>query len=143
MTVTVLSRITTPESADSLWAALADIPSHTRWMADAVAIRFLSDQRSGVGTRFECDTRIGPLSTTDVIEITDWEEGRRIGVTHSGLVTGSGAFELWDNDTERVVSWTESLTFPWMFGGRLGELIARPLMARIWRANLRRLVATI
>lgn len=35
-----------------------------------------------------------------------------------------------------TVTWTETLTMPWQLGGRLGDLIARPIVTRIWRRNL-------
>ena len=40
-------------SPEEVWADLRDISSHPQWMADAVGIRFLTAQSSGVGTRFE------------------------------------------------------------------------------------------
>ncbi len=67
-------RVTTMLAAPPrrVWADLEDISSHPEWMADAVGIRFLSEQRTGVGTRFECDTKVGPFRLTDVMEITEW-----------------------------------------------------------------------
>ena len=62
-------------SPRAVWATIDDIGSHVAWMADAVAIRFRTDQRSGVGTSFECDTKVGPLSLTDIMEMTSWEPG--------------------------------------------------------------------
>ena len=59
-------------------------------MADAESIRFLTEQTRGVGTRFECVTKVGPIRLTDRMEITEWEPGRSMGVRHDGLVTGTG-----------------------------------------------------
>lgn len=140
VTISITSQVTTTASQADVWEALSDLESHTDWMKDAVAIRFLTERHSGVGTQFECDTRFGALSTTDVITVDDWEEGRRIGVTHSGLVTGTGAFEVTDDDSVRTISWNETLSLPWQFGGRIGEIVARPIMAAVWRSNLSRLV---
>ena len=81
-------------SPDAVWADVADIGSHVEWMADATAIRFLSAQTSGVGTTFECDTKVGPFKLTDVMEITEWAPGKVMGVRHTGLVTGTGRFTL-------------------------------------------------
>lgn len=142
MTVCITTQVDTSVSLDALWSALSDIQSHTTWMADAVDIRFVGFQHTGVGTRFVCDTRIGPFSTADELEVVEWVERKRIGVTHSGLFTGTGVFAVSDEGTHRTVTWTEKVTFPLAFGGRLGELIARPIMRRIWQANLRRLTAT-
>lgn len=129
---------------DEVWAALRDIADHVSWMADAVAIRFTSTRREGLGTTFECDTKIGPLTTTDVMEITSWEDGRRMGVRHTGVITGEGVFVL---DATSVggtrFRWEEELFFPWWFGGKLGTFAARPLLTLVWRRNLARLKARI
>ncbi|MBA3956373.1 MAG: hypothetical protein H0X58_06890, partial [Acidimicrobiia bacterium] len=53
-----------------VWPHLAELESHVEWMADAEAIRFTSPQRRGVGTRFECDTRVGPFHLTDRMDVT-------------------------------------------------------------------------
>lgn len=81
-------------SPADVWYAIQDVESHTEWMRDAVAIRFLGHQRQGAGTRFVCDTKIGPFSLSDVMEITEWSPGQRMGVRHAGLVSGEGAFTL-------------------------------------------------
>ena len=123
-----------------VWGDVRDIASHVDWMADATEIRFTSDRREGIGTTFECDTKIGPLTTVDVMEITAWDEARRMGVRHKGVVTGVGEFtieELPNNRTE--FRWAEDLTFPWWLGGPIGEFFGRPVLAAIWRRNLRRL----
>jgi hypothetical protein len=40
-------------------------------------------------------------------------------------------------------SWDEQLTFPLWLGGSLGEWLAHPILARIWRGNVARLKAMI
>jgi len=74
-----------------VWAAVADLESHVEWMADAESITFLTDRRTGLGTRMEVASRVGPLRTTDVMQVTEWVDRRRIGVRHTGLVTGEGS----------------------------------------------------
>ena len=59
---------------------------HIRWMADAQSIEFVGSQRTGVGTVFNCVTRIGPFVTHDLLAITEWEHMARIGVQHKGEV---------------------------------------------------------
>ncbi len=133
----------TPET---VWAVVEPIERHVDWMADAETIRFTSESNRGLGTTFECDTKVGPITLTDVMEITEWEPGRRMGVRHSGIVTGSGVFVLEPIDLERRTrfTWTEELRFPWYLGGRLGEAIGGPLvMKQIWKRNLRRLKALV
>jgi hypothetical protein len=81
-------------SPDAVWERLADIADHVTWMADATAIRLIGERHQGTGTRFECETRIGPLRTRDRMEVTDWRPGETMAVRHHGLVTGVGRFTL-------------------------------------------------
>ena len=48
-------------------------------MQDGAEIRFLTNHCEGQETRFECDTKVGPFSLTDVMEITSWDDERRNG----------------------------------------------------------------
>jgi hypothetical protein len=129
----------TPER---VWAVVEPVERHVDWMADAVAIRFETEQTRGVGTRFLCDTKVGPIRLTDRMEITEWEPGAAMGVRHTGIVTGTGVFTLEPIDLGRRTrfTWSEELHFPWFLGGRLGELVGGQLvMKAIWRRNLREL----
>ncbi len=126
-------------SPAAVWGHLEDIASHTAWMADAVAIEFLTDRRQGEGTRFACRTRVGFLSTTDLMEISEWSPPRLMGVRHSGAVSGEGRFELHPAGDSTTMTWVEQLHFPWWFGGPLGATLARPVLRRIWQGNLNRL----
>lgn len=123
-----------------VWADVQDLTTHPEWMADAVRIRFLTAQTSGVGTRFECDTRIGPIRLTDVMEITEWRPGRAMGVTHTGLVTGTGRFTLKKVRGGRTqFQWREKLRYPIWLGGPLGAFVSKPLLKRVWRRSMRNL----
>jgi hypothetical protein len=125
---------------EQVWASIEDVETHTDWMADAVAITFRSEQRRGVGTEFECLTRIGPLSTTDVMTVTEWEPGAAMGIEHRGVVTGRGRFTLTPAGPGLTeFCWSETLRFPWWMGAAVGEHLSRPLLVRVWRGNLARL----
>ena len=130
-----------PAALEEVWADLADVGSHVEWMADAEEIRFLTDQRSGVGTRMEVLTRVGPLSTTDVMEFTAWEPPHRMAIRHEGLVTGEGEFLLEEIPGGTRFVWTEKLSFPWYAGGPVTAMAAAPILTAIWRRNLKRLAA--
>ena len=129
-----------PVNATILWEELRHIDRHVQWMADAESIEFEGDQREGVGTSFRCRTKIGPFVTVDRMTITSWVERREMGVTHQGLVTGVGKFTVLDgpNDT-CVLTWQESLRFPWWALGPIGATLARPVLQFVWRKNLQRL----
>jgi len=127
-------------SPAEVWREVEDVASHVNWMEDAVAIRFTSPIHAGVGTTFDCETKVGPLHLTDKMEITEWRPGEAMGVRHVGLVTGSGVFTL----EPRVgggtdFTWTEDLHFPWWMGGPIGGLVGGPILKLIWKRNLRNL----
>ena len=135
-------RVTTilDASPAEVWADVQDIGSHVEWMADATAIRFLGDQTSGTGTRFECDTKVGPITLTDVMEITEWVPGKVMGVRHSGVVTGTGRFTLKKASRGRTqFQWREKLVYPVWLGGPVGAFLSKPVLRWIWRRNLTRL----
>lgn len=139
-----MSRITVAVTIDAppdrVWGHVEDIGSHVGWMQDAVAIEFTSDRTSGVGTTFDCLTRVGPFRLTDHMEVTEWSPGRAMGVRHVGLVTGTGTFRLRPRRRGRTrFVWSERLVFPWWMGGPVGSFVARPVFHRIWRTNLRNL----
>lgn len=121
-----------------VWEAVADLGSHPRWMTDAESLEFLGDVRSGVGTRMLVETRIGPLRTRDVIEVTGWEPGQRITVVHRGAISGEGVLQLDAMAGGTRLKWSERLRFPWWWGGALTALLARPVLRWVWRRNLRR-----
>jgi uncharacterized protein YndB with AHSA1/START domain len=119
-----------------VWATIEDIATHVRWMEDAVAIRFTSDVRAGVGASFDCDTKVGPLRLTDRMVVTEWERPRMLGIRHAGVVTGSGRFVLSRAGDGTSFAWEEELVFPAWMGGAAGGAAAAPLLRRVWRRNL-------
>lgn len=129
-------------SVDRVWQVVEPLERHVDWMHDAVAIRFQTEQTRGVGTRFLCDTKVGPIKLVDQMEITDWQPGRSMGVRHTGLVTGTGRFTLTPIDLDRRTrfTWAEELRFPWWLGGPVGAAIGGKLvMQPLWKRNLRTL----
>jgi hypothetical protein len=129
----------------AVWDRLADIADHVSWMADAASIRFTTERRQGVGTAFECETRVGPLRTLDVMEVTEWSPGEALGVRHRGLVTGTGRFTLRASlDGLRTeLTWDEDLRLPWYLGGPATATLARPILRHVWTTNLHRFAAHV
>jgi hypothetical protein len=120
-----------------VWADVRDLASHVEWMDDALRIRFRSPQTSGLGTTYDCDTAVGPFRVKDRMEITQWQEGRVIGVRHRGVVRGRGRFVIERARRGRTrFTWDERLRFPWWLGGPIGARIGRPVLKRVWRHNL-------
>jgi len=127
-------------SPADVWHVIEPIERHVDWMADAVSITFVSTARRGVGTSFDCLTRIGPFRTTDRMTVTEWDPRRAMGIEHRGVVTGRGRFTLRRRPRGRTrFTWTEDLTFPRWMGGAVGAFAARPVLRAVWRRNLRRL----
>ena len=133
--------VTIAAPVEAVWAAVEDISSHVRWMEDAVAIRFTSPTRSGVGAAFDCDTKVGPFRLTDRMVVTEWDPPRIMGIRHAGVVTGSGRFVLTATATgaSTTFAWEEDLVFPVWMGAAVGGAAAAPLLRRVWRRNLRNL----
>ena len=129
-----------------VWEIVEPVERHVDWMADAVAIRFANSQTRGVGTTFDCDTKVGPIKLTDRMEITEWVPEKSMGVKHVGIVTGTGVFtiEPLGNGQYSKFTWSEELTFPWWLGGPVGEVIGGNIvMKAIWRRNLKKLKALV
>ena len=102
---------------EEVWEFVEDIQSHVNWMDDAVSIHFVGARQQGVGTTFDCETQIGPFKLTDRIEITEWVERKTIGVSHKGLVSGSGRFTLLQLDPKRTTFTEESLVYHFGWAG--------------------------
>jgi carbon monoxide dehydrogenase subunit G len=126
-----------PAPRTEVWKSLSDLGSHAAWMKDARVIEFLGESTSGLGTRMRVPTRVGPLRTSDILEITGWIEGESMTVSHHGVVSGTGQFRL-EGQGPTVVIWEESLRFPWWLGGPITAMAARPILNRIWSGNLNR-----
>jgi len=127
-----------------VWDVVRHVGEHVEWMEDAVAIRFTSARTSGVGTTFDCDTKVGPFRLTDRMEITRWEPRKAMGVRHVGMVTGTGVFTLARRRGGRTrFTWSERLRFPWWMGGPFGAVVGGEVLRLVWTrnlANLKRLV---
>jgi Polyketide cyclase / dehydrase and lipid transport len=130
-------------SVAAVWEELSALERHTEWMADAERIMFRTEQTRGVGTAMDVLTRVGPLRTMDVMVIDRWDEGRAIGVTHRGIVSGTGVFTIDAAATGTRVMWREDLRFPWYLGGVITAVLARPVLRRIWKRNLDRLAVRL
>ena len=127
---------------DVVWDDLADVAQPRRVDGGRAGDPVPVGADDGVGTRFECDTKIGPLTLTDVMEITEWKPGKAMGVRHTGLITGTGRFTLRRARHGRThFQWKEQLTYPTCLGGRFGAFVSKPALRWVWRRNLRRLAA--
>jgi hypothetical protein len=57
-----------------VWRVVSDIGGHARWQVDVRAIEFMTHDQRGVGTKYLCDTRLGPIRMRIPMTITEWRE---------------------------------------------------------------------
>ncbi len=128
-----------------VWEAVRDIGSHVRWMHDAERIRITSGRHHGVGTTFDCDSRLGPFRLTDHMEVIEWKPGRAMTIRHVGAVRGVGRFSLRRRrgGAATLFVWKEVLRFPWWMGGPVGGALTRPFFRHMWKKNLGNLKALV
>ena len=121
-----------------VWDVVKDISDHVNWMKDAERIDFLTEKQSGVGTMFDCATKVGPFRLKDKMEITEWVDDESMGVSHAGLVTGTGRFSLKETASNTTLfAWEEALYFPFWMGGPLRNPVGTRILSLIWRKNLK------
>ena len=121
-----------------VWGVVKDISDHVNWMKDAERIDFLTEKQSGVGTMFDCATKVGPFRLKDKMEITEWVDEESMGVSHAGLVTGTGRFSLKETASNGTLfAWEETLYFPFWMGGPLRNPVGTRILSLIWRKNLK------
>ncbi len=135
-----------PAEPAVVWEDLRHIARHVDWMSDAESIRFLSEATQGIGVRFECATRVGPIRLIDRMEVTEWSDSQAMGIRHRGVVSGTGQFRLTalpasGGEIHTQFEWTEKLQFPWWMGGAVGAVLARRMLRAVWKRNLSRFVA--
>lgn len=140
MTMIVVA-VDLPQPVSEVWSELSQLERHSEWMTDAEWIDFATEQTRGAGAEMIVRTRVGPFVTTDVLEVWDWSAGESIAVVHRGLVSGIGMFVLVPLEEGTRFVWWEDLAFPWFLGGAITAWFARPVLRRIWRANLARFAA--
>ena len=124
-----------------LWDALADLEAHREWMTDVRALRFVTAQRSGVGTGYVIDVGIGPVPVRDHIEVIAWDRPDELAITHHiGPARGEGRFLLAATENGTRLEWRTRFELPRWAGGSVTERLGRgPTRRRLTRnlASLR------
>jgi hypothetical protein len=123
---------------DAIWELITDWEHQDDWMLEASDFVVVSDAREGVGVEAEATIRIGGIQTRDRVRVAEWDPPRRLGIEHLGWVTGRGVIELTPVAGRRThVWWREELNPPLGALGAIGMTAFKPLMARIFRRDLR------
>ncbi|WP_246059409.1 SRPBCC family protein [Herbidospora galbida] len=126
--------------AERLFSVMTDWPRHREWMVLTDA-RVTEGDGRGVGSRLSAFTGVGPVGFTDTMEITAFAAGSMVEVRHTGaLVRGGGVFRVSPLPGGRSrVEWVEDLELPFGAVGRVGWVVARPVMAAALKVSLERL----
>jgi uncharacterized membrane protein len=125
--------------AADVWAEVSDVPGQPRWMTDLRSVRLLDPGPVRVGSRAEGLVRILGIPVRDPVTITAFEPPRRFAIRHDGVFSGDGVIELDPGADGRstIVRWRERLVPPILPG--LGSLVGRPILRRVFQADLHRL----
>ncbi len=120
-----------------LWDVLADLERHREWMTDVRSLRFLTEQRSGVGTMYVIEVTAGPLRARDHIEVIAWDRPSELAITHRiGPARGEGRFLLEVDGPGTRLKWRTRFEVPAWVGGRLTERLGAPATRRLLTRNL-------
>jgi uncharacterized protein YndB with AHSA1/START domain len=120
-----------------LWDALSDLGAHREWMTDVRALRFVTAQRSGVGTRYVIEVSIGPARVKDHIEVVTWDRPGELAITHRlGPARGQGRFVLTYAGSGTRLEWHTRFELPLWAGGAVAEQLGVPATRRLLTRNL-------
>lgn len=140
MTLRIVSGVEIATTKEVLWRYLINFEDQPRWMKDAIEIRVRQRSDEIVGTTFETLTKVGPLKTTDVMQVVSVIENRMIEIEHQGLIGGRGFFEVHDfTPGNCIFYWIEELTFPWYLGAAITEQLAGIVLRQIFQRDLNNL----
>ena len=136
--VIIETAATMPGPPEVVWDLITEWENQGDWMLEASRFRVLSDRREGVGVRAEAVITIGGITTKDEVEVVGWEPPRRLAIEHRGWVSGRGELRLTPVGNDATyVRWREELQPPWGVAGAVGLSAFKPLMARVFRRDLR------
>ena len=123
--------------AERVFDVLTDWPRHAEWMPFTSA-----EGGDKVGDELRAWTGVGPVGFLDTMIITDWRDGRRVAVRHTGrLVRGEAWFKVVPEGPGSRVVWAERIDLPLGPLGRAGWLVAGPVVKAFLTLGLRRLAA--
>jgi uncharacterized protein YndB with AHSA1/START domain len=133
-----------PGPPEIVWEMITDWEHQDDWMLEASDFVVLSGPREGVGVEAEATIKIGGITTRDVVRVVEWEPNRRLGIEHDGWVWGRGDIHLTSLGKDLThVFWREELHPPLGLLGAVGLRAFEPLMARVFRRDLRVLAGLV
>ena len=122
----------------AVWDLLVEWERQPEWMVDARSVEVLTAARTGVGVAIRCPTNIVGFVVRDELSVTEWEEGRLLGMRHTGrVIHGVGAFELSDTPYGTRLLWWEEAQVPLgAVGDALAGLLVVGWVERVFRRSL-------
>lgn len=106
MTRTKVSR-TIEAPVDVVFAAISEIESFPAIMSSVIAIEFLSEAKSGFGTRFRETRMVNGKEVVTELEVTEWDPGARIRMvadSHGTIWDSVFTVRAVDGQTELVLT---------------------------------------
>lgn len=128
---------TMPGPPDVVWRLITDWEHQGDWMLEARDFVIVSEQREGVGVEAEASISIGGITTHDRVRVSRWEVEKVLGIDHLGWVSGGGEIFITPVGDMAHVFWRETLRPPMGVVGAVGLSLFKPLMAHIFRRDLR------
>ncbi|MFE9103778.1 SRPBCC family protein [Actinomadura geliboluensis] len=133
--VAVIAEAVSAAPPERVFEILTDWPRHAEWMPFTSA-----EGGTKAGDEISARTGVGPVGFVDTMVITDWQDGRRVAVRHTGrVVRGEAWFKVVPEGTGSRVVWAERIDLPFGPLGRAGWLVAGPVVKAFLRLGLRRL----
>ncbi|GAA0564233.1 SRPBCC family protein [Actinomadura livida] len=121
--------------AERVFEVLTDWRRHGEWMPFTRA-----EGGDKVGDEIRGWTGIGPVGFLDTMVITDWRDGRRVAVRHTGrVVRGEAWFMVVPEGSGSRIVWAERVDLPLGPLGRAGWIVAGPVVKAFMTLGLRRL----
>ena len=114
---TIDHAIAIPTRPSNVWDQVSNLENNSVWQADCEAVRILTTNKNGRGTRWR---NTSPSGTEIVLEITAWYEG--LGYEYTivdgvSFTSNRGRVRLQDAPEGTVVQWTFTYEIGGMFSG--------------------------
>lgn len=142
MTTRFEARIDVDAPPAVVWSVVVDWELQRRWILGTTVHVIGGDGRS-VGSRLAAFTGVHDIGFLDTMEITAWDDERRVcHVRHLGkLLRGDGEFAVEARGEHATFVWSEDLEPPFGPLGRVALPLARPVVEASLRLGGRKLRA--
>lgn len=135
---------TMPGPVDIVWELITDWEHQDDWMLEASDFVVTSQEREGEGVTAEASITIAGITTRDEVRVVVWKPARHLAIEHLGWVSGRGDLMLTALGASRTqLYWREELRPGAGALGAAGMTLLKPLMARIFKRDLRVLAGLV